>query len=224
LPLNPEELVINLASEDREIRFHSANHLRELIQLTAQTGGRWFSFHAGFSADPVPDSLGRRWVLMNKPLPLSDAYERYWEEVARLAQFARESGVSLLIENNILTAENLDAIGPDVLLLANPEDILMHSEALPTGVSLLIDVAHLEVSARVFRSDESRKVLNSPAVRAYHFSNTNGDFDTGEVLTGKEAFWAHIHGGSAYATLEIRSNDVSTLQAQLRLVEQLMTK
>ena len=61
-----------------------------------------------------------------------------------------------MIENNVLSAKNAYEFSANPLLMCDPQECQKIMELLPGSVKLLIDVAHLKVSANSLNFDPSQ--------------------------------------------------------------------
>lgn len=213
-----DPFVLNLASRDYDIRTRSIEHVRNAIRLTSIVGASRFSFHAGFLGDPPVAYLGAPW----EELPLmhpSEGFENFVNVVTELCSFADGFGIELLIENNVLTSETLRACGPDVLLMTSPDQILEVLAACPNQVGLLMDVAHLKVSAQTLGINPVES-LNAVAekIRGYHLSDNSGTRDSNHPVTEDSWFWDHLSCDVPFATLELTGLSIHDLLDQVELV------
>ena len=87
-------------------------------------------------------------------------------------------------------------------------------------VGLLVDVAHLKVSAKTLNFDPNRylRKLNK-FIKAYHLSDNNGLSDQNRNVEKNSWFWKHIKKDVDYCTLELKDLRVTNLKRQIRLVK-----
>ena len=63
----------------------------------------------------------------------------------------------------------------------------------PKNVSLLIDLAHLKVSAKTLNFLPSEYLKKCDKwIKAYHLSDNKGYYDTNNLITKKSWFWPYI--------------------------------
>jgi sugar phosphate isomerase/epimerase len=178
-----------------------------------------YSFHAGFRINPRVAELGQtisRHLLCDR----DRALKQFGEKVLMVAEEARREGVKLLIENNVLNKVNLTIYGEDPLLLTHPDEIVMFMDEMPSNVRLLIDVAHLKVSAQTLDYDlvEAHDKVR-PWINAYHLSDNDGTADTNEVVTTDSWFWNLIEPGLNYYSLEVYRLPTAELVNQYEFVK-----
>ena len=216
-PLQP--FVFNLASSDPALSERSVEHVREAIRLAVKLGRPVYSFHAGFRINPRVAELGQplgRHALRDR----ASALEQFGEKVLILAEEARREGVTLLVENNVLNAINFKNFGEDPLLLTHPDEIVAFMKEMPFNVGVLLDVAHLKVSARSLGFDPTAAhALVKPWIYGYHLSDNDGTADTNEVVTSDSWFWEVIESNLDYYTLEVYGVSPAELAKQYEFVK-----
>ena len=177
----PEEpFVINLASVDDSIRRKSVRHLERAINLSSSLGAGCFGFHAGFFLDFAAGEVGG--TLSSKYL--SDcrlAWELFLESVSQLKEVADKLGITLYVENNVLSASNGFSFSKRPFIGLDAEEIEEIREA--TGCGVLVDFAHLYVSSRTLNLDfESQVQRLAPLSEYWHLSGNDSLEDkNGEI-------------------------------------------
>lgn len=216
-PLQP--FVFNLASSDEILAERSIEHVRKAIRLAVSLGRPIYSFHAGFRINPRVSELGQplgQHVLRDR----TSALKQFGENVLLLAEDARREGVTLLIENNVLNTVNLAKFGEDPLLLTNPDEIVAFMRNMPSNVRLLLDVAHLKVSARSIGFDPvAAHDQIKPWIQGYHLSDNDGTEDSNNDVSIDSWFWKIINPHLDNYTLEVYNVPTTKLFSQYRLVE-----
>jgi len=218
-PPPQEPFVINLASVDRDTVERTKKHIQFALGLTAEIGTYLYSFHAGFLLDPKVEELGRR--VEKRPLiSRKEAMKRFVDNVNDLALYAERLGASLLIENNVLSHKNHEYFGDNPFLMADAEECEFVMKETADNVSLLVDVAHLKVSATSLGFDkiDFLEVLE-PWIRAYHLSDNNGLSDSNEPVREDSWFWPHIRNDLGYYSLEVYGKSPQELAEQVKLTE-----
>ena len=218
-PPEADPFTLNLASADPDVAARSMAHVRGAVALSARIGAPDYGFHAGFLVDPRPEELGR--PLGRRPIGDRRAgRERFVERVHVLAAEAADVGVTLMIENNVLSRANLDRFGGDPLLLTDPDDARLLVDSLPAGVGILLDVAHAKVSAATLGFEPVDLVRAcEPRIHAYHLSDNDGAEDSNGPVDDGSWFWSHLRTDVARITLEVRGLAPAAYVEQARLVE-----
>lgn len=185
-PPPQHSFVLNLASLDQELHQRSVELCRRAIDFCVVLGAPFYSVHAGFAMHLTPGDLGnpvaQKRLVARQQVPRKKAYELFARTVIDLANYAQRRGVGLLVENNVMAAENLDATGQSPLLLAHCDEIAgFFREVGDSGVRLLLDVAHAKVTARTLgERPEAYFEQLGPWIEALHLSENDGIRDTNQ--------------------------------------------
>jgi len=214
-----EPLVLNLGSLDQAVAGASLEHMREAIRWAVALGRPVYSFHAGFLVDPKLAELGRK--IAARPLfDRGESLRRFVDRVGTLALEAEREGVSLLVENNVVAPANFAEFGRDPLLLTGPDEAAYIMENTPDNVGLLVDVAHLKVSAQTLDFDPLNFLERCDRwIRGYHLSDNDGSCDSNDPVAADSWFWPHLKRDLESYTLEVYRRSPAELAAQQRLVQ-----
>ena len=88
----------------------------------------------------------------------------------------------------------------------------------PKNINLLVDVAHLKVSAKTLKFNPKKFLSNCRKwIKGYHLSDNDGNNDTNDLLTKNSWFWPYLKKNLNYYTLEINSKKIETLKQQKKL-------
>ena len=219
-PADPP-FVFNLASPVEGIRRRTIESMMHAISLSARIGAERYSFHAGFLVDPPVSFLGASWRSLERT-ESDQAQELFVDSVLELRELAHRLGVGLLIENNVLTSGTKDQCGDDVLLMATGEQIAAVMEQLPDDLGLLMDVAHLKVTANTLGLDPVEELdFLSPYTAGYHLSDNDGFTDANGPVTRNSWFWSALKPNVEFATLEVAPAPGIDFRSQVDLAESL---
>ena len=215
-----EPFVFNLASKNELIFDKSFKHVCSCIELATKLGLSKYSFHGGFRISPQPHQLGGELGVHELCLK-EEAFEVFENAVLELSKIAKSKNIELLIENNVLTKDNLELYGESPLLFCEPEEINSFMHKMPDNVGLLIDFGHLKVSALTLGFDpvKAHEKLQT-RTKAYHLSDNNGKADSNESVTGDSWFWGIINPALDYYSLEVYGVTIEDLILQKNLVNQ----
>ncbi len=221
-PVPEEPFVFNLASFNEDITSKSMKHAKKAIALAAKYGSEYYSFHAGYLLDPQVSELGQK-INKKKLNNRSDGLRQFIKHVTELAVFAQEHGITLLIENNVISKNNFESFGCDPLLMTRSEETRFIFSQVPENVKLLIDVAHLKVSANTLKFDPVAYLNEfSKITAAYHISDNNGLEDSNKPFTEDSWFVPHIRKDLKYYSLEIYVSDIEVLEGQYKLLSNIL--
>ena len=222
-PPAEKPFVFNLASQNREIREMSVKHVKTAIRWATELNHKRYSFHAGYLLDPDPLELGMR-IARRVLFDRQDGMRVFLEEVNGLARFAENEGIDLLIENNVLSAGNYREFGNDPFLAATPEEAQYIMQNTPDNVNLLVDVAHLKVSAQTLGFDpEEMFRLCEPWIQAYHLSDNDGTRDSNESIRENSWFWPYLKKNLDYYSLEIYGVAPDLINKQIQITKRFLT-
>ena len=105
--------MLNLTSNNKEIGELTFKHLKSSIKLSAEINSKFYSFHSGFLIDPKVDELGKR--ISKRNVQNREEAMEIFLEVNDLAEYANNFGIEILIENNVISANNYREFGEDVI-------------------------------------------------------------------------------------------------------------
>ncbi len=217
-PPPADPFVLNLGSLDTEIGAKSVAHVEQALKWCAELGADRYSLHAGFLLDPRVDELGQR--IPNRNLfDRDECIDAFISRVTRLAAIADEAGISLMIENNVLSARNAHEFSANPLLMCDPDECQKIMKMMPDSVMLLIDVAHLKVSANSLRFDATKMFEScDERITAYHLSDNDGLEDSNKPFHDDAWFWPHLKSDVGYYSVEVYGRTPGQLLQQVDLV------
>lgn len=218
-PPPKKAFVINLASENKMILNQSIQHIKKSILFVKKLGGDTYSFHAGFRVDPNVKSLGKKFKKL-KMITKKKAFDNFVKEVKKISTFAKKNGIQILIENNVLTKKNLERFKSNPFLLTNYKEAKKFFKIMPNNVKLLLDVAHLKVSAKTENLDlkKSMKIMNK-FTGGYHFSDNDGNTDSNKPFKKRAWFLPYIKKNLKYYSIEVYNQSPNKLKNQIKIIE-----
>jgi len=223
-PPSAKPFVFNLASLDEEVAKQGLHHVETAMQWALDLERPVYSFHAGFLLDPFVSELGKK-ISSRQLFDRTQAMEMFLERVNKLAETARQWGVSLLIENNVLSSNNYKEFAADPFLMTTAEECMIVMQNTPDNVNLLVDVAHLKVTANTLQFDPTKFLQHCHDwIKAYHLSDNEGTSDSNEPVTADSWFWPHLKPHLDYYSMEIYNVSISMLVQQHTMAcQQLVT-
>ncbi len=211
--------VLNLASLDANVRSKSIAHCKESIKLAAILNSHFYSVHAGFLLDPKPSQLGKKFTneqLANR----HQSMEIFLETLKMLSEYAREFKINLMIENNVLSKNNAETFQDNPFLMADLEETIYIMDNTSDNVHLLVDVAHLKVSANSLKFDPVEYLAKTQKyTRGYHLSDNDGTSDSNKEFHKDAWFWDHIKKDLKYYSIEVYTDDTKKIINQIKLAE-----
>ena len=131
--------------------------------------------------DPDVNDLGKQ-LTRGKLYKRESAIEVFVDRVNRISSYAKEKGIMILLENNVISNANLSHFGTNPFLMTDHMEALKIMNSTDDNVGLLVDVAHLKVSSGS-ENFCKHEYLDSTSdfTFAYHFSDNDGKSDTNEA-------------------------------------------
>jgi|ERR1700741_1107099 len=184
--------VLNLASSNDEIRNTSIQHCIKGMELSKKVNAPFFSAHAGFCIDPKPDELGRELSRVAK-IDRGHHWKLFIASIKIVLEKTAHMEIDFLVENNVLANMNLYADGTNPLLCAEAEEMQkLIAEINDKRLGILLDTAHLKVSANTLQFDKDASVEKlAPLIRCIHHSDNDGIFDNNQPLPDDYWFLKH---------------------------------
>lgn len=210
--------VLNMGSQDPDIAARSIAHVEKALNWCISLGANRYSFHAGFLIDPKVEELGKR--ISNRDLFIrKDCIEAFVERVTYVASIARKKGIALMIENNVLSKRNAQEFPDNPLLMCEPEECRNIMRQMPENVGMLVDVAHLKVSAKTmgFNPIDMFEMCDE-WINGYHLSDNDGMSDSNQAINEDAWFWPYLKPSVDYYTIEVYNNTAQQLLGQVKLM------
>lgn len=206
-PPPPEPLVLDLAEPDSSLYEKSQAVIHQALAISSASKAEYYAVHAGFLARTEASELGRR-IARRTVLDRSLGLELMIGRLLELSKVAEAHSVRLLVENHALSEANMDSFGENFLLMVDPDEICEVIAALDGRVGLLLDVGHLNVSAKTLGFDRfaALKTLGQLA-EGHHLSSNDGSSDMHRALSNQDWFWSGLATDSAFYTVEIHTPD-----------------
>ena len=219
-PVPKQAFIINLASSNKKILDKSINHFKNVINLSNSYNIKYISMHAGFKVNFLKNSFKVKKISEVKIIKDKIAETNFINSINTLAKFAKKKGITILIENNVLSKKNYILFKSNPFLFSESKNIKKLMKKLPDNVGLLLDTGHLKVSCKTLGLnlfDEYKKIYKF--IKGYHLSDNNGLADTNNMFT-KNAWWfKKFNSKLDYYTIEVYDDNISKLKKQVRIVE-----
>lgn len=220
-PAPQAPFVLNLASDNDDIRSISIQHCIRGLELSKKAGAPFFSAHAGFCVDPAPDELGRK-LNLSKPYSRAAHWRLFIESVKQVTEAAGKMGMRFLIENNVLAPVNVHPDGSNPLFCCGADEMIrMLNEVNSFNLDLLIDTGHLKVSGQTLRfsPDEAIKKLYHK-VSCIHHSDNDGSFDTNDKMQADYWFLKHMNKFSDIVhVIEVKKLNETEINEQIAILK-----
>lgn len=175
--------VVNLASRDEMIRKRSIVHCIQGLELTKAARAPFFAAHAGFCIDPDPQQLGQQ-LTVDVAIDKDLHWSLFLKSVREILGYAHALGVDFYIENNVLAPFNVMPSGECPLLCCDAAEMVrLLEEVADDRLGLLLDTAHLKVSAHTFGESLAAEMAQLQGhIHAVHHSDNDGTRDNNEPI------------------------------------------
>lgn len=224
-PPPQQHFVLNLSALLPEDLARSVEHVAKAIDWSQQLGGDKLAIHAGFRIQPEVRELGQP-IALKSLMPEEVALQRFCEVWPQLKQMAAAKGVTLYIENNVFSYANKLMFQGENPFLATDHNSIQTLLAL-TGSPLLLDVAHLKVSAHSLGFDFATQLRQLFGQADYiHLSDNNGEADSNQGLVQDSELYALLAEQSLADktfTLEVYDG-IDSIIRSYQLVQQLLAQ
>ena len=216
--------VLNLASQNSLIAKRSFKHIETSIKKCKQIGSNYYSFHAGFLCDIKVNELGKK-IVKKKLYNRKESISIFLKRVKKLSILAKKNRIMLLVENNVLSNNNLKEFKSNPLLMCDPKETLKIAKQFPLNVKLLIDVAHLKVSAKTLNFNP-KDMFNKceKYIGGYHLSDNDGKSDSNMPFSNNAWFWKHLNKKINYLSVEVYNLNKKKLLDLKKIVLQKLNK
>tara|TARA_Y100000389_G_scaffold167531_1_gene172787 strand:- start:34910 stop:35758 length:849 start_codon:yes stop_codon:yes gene_type:complete len=172
--------VLNLASLNDETFQNSYKHLQKVIALSNRLGSKKFGFHAGFFIDIKINEIGKK-LSKDKLFDKKKAVERFCKYYDILKDNSKN--VSLYIENNVFSKNNgITYKNETPFMMTNFNEYKVLKDKI--DFNLLLDIAHLKVSAKTLGLNLEEEFMNMMSVSKYlHISDNDANHDSNNEIT-----------------------------------------
>lgn len=218
-----ESFVLNLGSSSYEIRNQSKKLINKALNWSSELGSNVYAIHAPFRLDPNTFELGRGFavkLLSN----LTETMEIFSNEYLHLRDRARNLGIDLLIENNVISKKDFINFGVEHPFLFTGEDQNILSNYLNEDFNVLMDFGHLKVSANSlgFNMLDTIKSIENK-IKWFHLSENDGLSDLNLPFDGNAWFWDYLYKEKVPVTIEVYNKSPQQLRKLQKLVEKNFT-
>ena len=177
-PPAEQDLVLNIASNDADVRDASLAHAAYAIQFASETGASLYTIHPGFLSDAdilIPDTSSDApydFVFSGEWADRERAQQHLHQGLFSLLELAAKNGVQLAVETQ---GSFVDA---GVSLLERPNDYEAISDLLEAGLAINFNFAHSWFAAQVHGFDfEELLEICQPHLAAVELSHNDGTHD-----------------------------------------------
>ncbi|MBS3067619.1 sugar phosphate isomerase/epimerase [Candidatus Micrarchaeota archaeon] len=172
-PPPKEDLILNLASPNDGIWQRSISQVKTAIDFAKLIKSKIVSIHAGFSEDP---DINFRFSL--NPQDNDSAMERFIKALKMLEEYSSKQHILLAVENNVVAGYNIRDGYTPLLMGTSPECEYVFNKVRSRYFGMLLDIAHLNVSAFNLKFDRDDFIERTRKfVKELHIHENNGVSD-----------------------------------------------
>lgn len=225
-PAPAQSFVLNIASLDAEGLEKTKIFAECAINLASKVGASFYSIHAGFAANLRPEHLGKPGhladVLTEADIDRDTAYQIMVATTRELAEHAAELGLSLLVENNVISPVFLEKMPLNPLLLTEAREITrFFKDVGKTNVGLLLDVGHARVSANA-QGWSLNNFIDAVGdhVQCLHLSDNDGITDSNQSVVPDSWFLPQLkHFKNCEMVIEVYDMNYDDMRQQIDLIQ-----
>lgn len=182
-PPSREDLVINIASPDGDVRRASIEHVRICIDFAASVGAELYTVHPGFMA-PTATAATRRapggafdFDFVGTTAPYEQSFALMEDALDELLNYAQKAGMQLAIETEGTITR------PGMLLMERPTEYRRLFSELGTGLLLNFNLAHSSLAANLHGFDLAEFIGEfGHCFAAVEISHNDGKEDNHQAL------------------------------------------
>ena len=221
-PPPKKSFIINLASQDKQILGKSIDQIKKSIDFCADFDINFFSFHAGFRADP---DINLKFNFDNIT-EYETSFSIFKESIEKIVDHAERRNVKVAIENNVLSEYNLVKGQNKLLLMCESWEFeRLFEEIRSKNLGVLLDIGHLKVTANLLKFDANEFIYKlKDKIFAVHIHENNGRVD--EHICPTEGDWSlgvvdsYFRNSEIPIVLECKCNNEKELKNALGLLEE----
>lgn len=181
-PPPKHDFVVNLASCNDEIYRRSIEHYESCIQKLPGIGCSSLSIHAGYYVELNTEDMGNK-VSSRTFYDTNECVDRFCSAYENLNLLSEKLGVSMYIENNVLSGVNSEILGssPSFMMIDSTSILELKSRL---NFHLLLDLGHLYVSCKsIGLSFENEVAALVPLSKWFHLSSNDSFSDQHDPLS-----------------------------------------
>jgi sugar phosphate isomerase/epimerase len=220
--------VLNLGSSNKDILEKSLNLCMRAIKMCDRYNIPFYSVHAGFCFDALPEQLGQKFTSFSR-ISFHKAENIFIESLKNLSDYAAGFDIGIAVENNVLAPFNLVNGRNELLLGVAAKDLVRYIEkAERSNLFILLDVGHLKVTSMSLKLNPYTEMeAIAPFVRAVHLSENNGYDDVHGKTNNDSWFWKPLRNllpNSTIYILEAYQLEPTELLEQVKMIKRNLTK
>ena len=222
-PIPKKNIVLNIASQNKQIRNRSVKHIKKAIKFSKTIEARLYTFHPGFLTDPDGSNISNKNYdfLWNKKKLISSNYAKSWKlmvkSIKEIIKYSKREKVKIAIESEgSVNSKNH-------LLMQRPIEYKKFFRIFDKrDIGINLNIGHLNLASIAFKFDKIKFINNiSKNIVAMELSHNNGKNDDHLPIRNNTWYWKLINDKkfkNIPKILEFRNIDINKVKKTFLLV------
>lgn len=222
-PIPKKSMVINIASQNKQIREKSLKHVKKAIKFSKKINAKLYTFHPGFLTDPDGSNISSKNYdfLWNKKKLLTSNHKKSWKfmigSIKKIVRFAKKENVKIAIE----TEGSINS--KDHLLMQRPKEYIKFFRIFKKkDIGINLNFGHLNLASKSFKFNKINFINKvSNRIVAMELSHNFGKNDDHLPIKKNAWYWKTIKNEKYKEIpkiLEFRNTSIKTIRNTYRLV------
>jgi len=190
-PTPKKELIVNICSDNDDIRRMSIQHIKERIIFSSEINAGLFTFHPGYISHPISTNTSNdNWDFRydrnkNKPLPYEEAFLLLLDAVNQFVEIAEKYAQPIAIETTGSIRQK------DNLLMQKPIEFKrLFDEINSKLLGINLNIGHLNLASKVFEFSRFKFIdFLKEKIFAFEISHNNRENDDHSLFQKGEWYW-----------------------------------
>ena len=194
-PIPKDNFIINIASQNKNIREKSLNHIKKSNKFSKSVNAQLYTFHPGFLTDPDGTSISKKNYdfLWNKKKLISGSYSKSWSLMIRsikeIIKYSKKEKIKIAIESEGSVKSK------DHLLMQKPIEYKKFYKLFnKKDIGINLNLGHLNLASIAFKFDKMNFIKSiSTKIVAMELSHNNGKNDDHLPIKKNTWYWKVIN-------------------------------
>jgi len=185
-PPPKNELIINLASQNKNTLKKSLNFIKRSIRFCTKINVKLYSLHGGFILDPDSNFKFKNNLKADSySTSYQNAFDTFLKSVKEVNEYAEKRRIKIAIENNTLSESTITSYKSPLVLMCRTEEFnQLFKYVQSDNLGILLDLGHLKTTSYWIGIDKNKFIRGIEGkVFEIHVSENNGKRDEHKKLT-----------------------------------------
>ena len=217
-PPSVDGLLVNIASNDEQIRTKSIRHIYNSILFSKKNNSKLYTFHPGFNEDPISVNKNLKnydFIWKSKKIENNNEYI-FFKSLEKIISFAKKNNQKIALETEGSINHS------DKLLMQNLVDINNFKKNFSSeDIKINLNIGHLNLAQKKFKFsyDDFFNELRDYIV-AFEISHNYGLNDDHLPVIEHEWYWELINNSNNFLKiLEYRNLTFDQILSSIKLVK-----